>query len=108
MIKKGYSDDGVGGGTKQDVARLMGELYDADKDKQSRQSSRQPSIDEQGDKKESEGKLSTQSSVDTDPDNKDQKTLPEDAATASEANKKKGYSDDGVGGGTKQDVALRC
>ena len=57
------------------------------------------------DKKESEGKLSTQSPVDTDPDNKDQKTLPEDAAAASEANKKKGYSDDGVGGGTKQDAA---
>merc|ERR1712215_214092 len=32
LIKKGYSDDGVGGGTKQDVARLMGELYDAEKD----------------------------------------------------------------------------
>ena len=41
------------------------------------------------DKKESEGKLSTQSSVETEPDNKDQKTLPEDAATASEANEKK-------------------
>merc|ERR1711867_115402 len=32
MIKKGYSDDGVTGGTKQDVTRLMGERYDADKD----------------------------------------------------------------------------
>ena len=32
MIKKGYSDDGVGGGTKQDVERLMGEHYDPEKD----------------------------------------------------------------------------
>ena len=41
------------------------------------------------DKKESEGKLSTQSSVETEPDNEDQNTVPEDAATASEANEKK-------------------
>ena len=41
------------------------------------------------DKRESEGKLSTQSPVDTDPDDEDQKTLPEDAAIASEANEKK-------------------
>merc|ERR1711942_154141 len=33
MIKKGYSDDGVAGGTKQDVTRQMGERYDDDKDK---------------------------------------------------------------------------
>ena len=33
MIKKGYSDDGVAGGTKQDVERLMGEHYDSEKDK---------------------------------------------------------------------------
>ena len=32
MIKKGYSNDGVAGGTKQDVARMMGERYDDDKD----------------------------------------------------------------------------
>ena len=32
MIKKGYSDDGVTGGTKQDVERLMGEHYDSEKD----------------------------------------------------------------------------
>ena len=25
MIKKGYSDDGFAGGTKQDITRLMGE-----------------------------------------------------------------------------------
>ena len=32
MIKKGYSEDGVGGGTKQDVERLMGEHYDPETD----------------------------------------------------------------------------
>ena len=32
MIKKGYSDDRVAGGTKQDVARMMGERYDDEKD----------------------------------------------------------------------------
>merc|ERR1712236_101412 len=32
MIKKGYSDDGVEGGTKKDVTRLMGERYDEEKD----------------------------------------------------------------------------
>ena len=32
MIKKGYSDDGVAGGTKQDVTRKMGERYDDEKD----------------------------------------------------------------------------
>ena len=32
MIKKGYSNDGVGGGTKQDVERLMGEHYDPEMD----------------------------------------------------------------------------
>ena len=30
MIKKGYSDDGVAGGTKQDVARMMGEHYNVE------------------------------------------------------------------------------
>ena len=32
MIKEGYSDDGVAGGTDQDVARMMGERYDDDND----------------------------------------------------------------------------
>ena len=31
MIKEGYSDDGVAGGTKRDVARMMGERFDDDK-----------------------------------------------------------------------------
>ena len=32
MIKKGYSDDGVAGGTKKDVTLLMGKCYDDEKD----------------------------------------------------------------------------
>ena len=32
MIKKGYSNDGVGGGTKKDVTHLMGKCYDEEKD----------------------------------------------------------------------------